>query len=123
MVYIYDTLLYPVDVSNPIYPYVQIRESVIVSIVPIIYRLHTYKISLNLDMIDIFIKIDSEADLIYTILNDNDIISRKAGSKRFSYTHRWIREKMIILDQTMEEYHTEHTSGFTGSMANIFANP
>ena len=116
--YIYDTLLDPVEVSIQIFPYVQIRESTVSRITPIIYRIQTIKYILSNDILTqgLLEELDSETDFLYTILIDSDIISRKSGNKRFTYTHRWIREKMMLLDMSLDTIHSEHTSGHPHSV-------
>ena len=111
MAYIYDILLYPVDIDNPIYPYVQIRESMLPHIVPIVYRIQAIKqmLSLQEDVLELLIQLDSEMDVLYMYLTEHTCISRKAGSKQFSYTHRWVRYKMRILDKTIDSLHAMHS--------------
>ena len=111
MGYIYDMLLYPVDIQNPIYPYVQMRENMVQHIVPIVYRIQAIKqmLTIHEDVIELLIQLDSEMDVLYIYLTEHNCISRKAGTRQFSYTHRWIRYKMNILDETIEFLHEEHS--------------
>lgn len=111
-VYIYDVLLDPVEPSNPIFPYVRIRESTVSRITPIVYRIQSIKCMLMTDMPppEQLEELDYEMDVLYTILTDNDIISRKSGRKRFSYTHRWIREKLMLLDMYLDTIHSNHSN-------------
>lgn len=95
----------------------KIRESIIYDISPDIYRIQYIKRLLSESEHDteheteLCNTLSSEIDILYDKLADNNIISRKAGKYRFLYTHRWIQEKLLLLDMTMDVIHDEHSSG------------
>ena len=116
--YIYDILLYPVDVSSPMYPYIKVRESIVDAITPDVYRIQYIKrlLSESEHETELYSTLDSEIDLLYDKLADNTIISRRAGKYRFFYTHSWVQEKLLLLDMTLDVIHDEHSSGGRGGL-------
>jgi hypothetical protein len=116
--YIYDQLLYPIEIENPNYPFVQIREDTVSLITPIFYRIQRIKklLSYSTNIKTLLELLESEMDYLCIMLNENDIISRRAGTKRSLYTRRWIQIKLTFFDKMLDTIHLDHMSGFRSTL-------
>jgi hypothetical protein len=84
-------------------------------ITPIVYRIQYLKQTMmfqeytNKQMEEL----DSETDYLYSILTDHLSISHTAGTKRYTYLHRWIQDKLRVLDTKLDDIHFDHITGYS----------
>ncbi len=106
--YVYDTLLAPLSLTDPKYPFMRLTATKLLAFLPAIYHL--------LDITECrewypesFSDIQADTNTILEIMIDVGVISFKAGEKWSQYNIDWINEKLNHVFMGLSVIHREHT--------------
>jgi hypothetical protein len=105
---VYDTLLAPLSVTDPKYPFMRLTVAKLGTFLPAIYHL--------LDITECrewypesFSDIQADTNYILEKMVDVGVISMKAGEKWSQYNIDWINEKLNYIFMGLSIIHREHT--------------
>lgn len=107
--YIYDIIVFPLPITNPIHKYVRIPEEYHNHLFLLIRRFYTMYVELESSGI---MPDEMESELMYfsTILMERPIIRHKDQRMMCHYTRMWLEYKMTVLLNNLPSIHEEHTA-------------